>query len=204
MKIDFHQLIERFNQLDIKIRYTVFGGVLLLVFLSDYSTVLRFQWNTLSKMDSKNQTMSKDIKRLKDDLQRINQMKERLQNSRTQLEAMNIKIRPLGEASSVLEDISRIANETGVKIDQLTPQTESQQALISTKEARYYTLPIVIRATSGYHMFGRFMNQLELGKLFFIVSSLQIQDQGSDIHHHAIDATLKIIFSDKSSDGSKT
>ncbi len=204
MKIDFHQIIERFDQLDIKIRYTVFGGVLLLVFTLDYFTVLGFQWNTLSKMDSENQTRGKDIDRLKADLQRLSQMREGLQNSRLQMEAMNAKIRSLGEVSAILEDISRIANETDVKIDQLTPQTEFQQTLISTKEIKYYTLPIVIQASSGYHMFGHFINQLELGKLFFIVSSLQIQDHGSDIHHHAIDVTLKMILSDKSSDGPKT
>ena len=204
MKIDFHQIIERFNQMDIRIRCTVFGGVLLLVFALDYSTVLGFQWNALIKMNDQNQVLSKNTQQLKVDLQGIGQMKERLQNSRLQLEAMNRKIRSLGEVSAILEDVSRIANETDVKIDQLTPQTESRQVLISTNEVKYYALPIVIQATSGYHMLGHFINRLESNKLFFILTDLDIQGHDIDTQHHTINVTLKVILSDKSADGPKT
>ncbi len=200
MKIDFGQIVEKFNQLDIKIRYGIFVGVLLAIVVLDIFTIMGFQWLSLQKIDSENLTLQQNIERLKMELQSINQIKAGLSNSRAQLEAMNVKIRPVADKDAILEDISRLANEEDVKIDQLSPQTESQQVLISTNTVKYYALPVVIQATSGYHTFGHFINRLESAKLFFILTNLEIENHGVDIYHHSINATLKVVLSDKNTD----
>lgn len=197
MKIDFNQIIEKFNQLDSKVRYAIFAGILLAIFLFDFFTIMGFQWSLLQKIDNENQTLSQDIERLKVDLQRIDKIKLGLQNYRSQLEAMNMKIRPVEDVSSILEDISHLANETNVKIDQLTPQIEAQQTLITTDVLKYTALPIVIQASSEYHVLGHFINKLESTKLFFTLGSLVIESRPTDIHHQSINAVLKVVLSDK-------
>ena len=203
MKIDLSQIIGKFNALPLNARYGVFAGILLAIFVLDVITVINFQWGSLQAIGNENQTLQESIDHLNSDLQRLNQMKDGLQKSRSQLEALNIKIRPLGEVPSILEDISLIANQRGVKIEQLIPQTESPQVLVSSDSVKYYALPIVIQATSGYHMFSRFINQLELANLFFTLGQLTIENRGADINHHNINATLKVVLSDKNRDGQK-
>lgn len=203
MKFDFSQIIDKFNQLDIKIRYAIFAGLLVLIFVLDFFTILGLQLGGLHKVDEDNLTMKQNIERLKADSQRVNQMKASLENSRSQLEALNVKIRPLEEVSSLLEDISKVAVDSGVKIEQLTPQSEPPQALISTGPMKYYSLPVVIQATSGYHVFGRFMSQLESANLFFTVSNLTIEDRNGDANSHNVSATLKFVLSEKNAGGQK-
>lgn len=201
MKIDFRQVTEFLNKLDIKFRYAIFLGVLLLILFIDFFTLMNLQWGAIEKMGNDNQTLQQNIERLKSDMQRINQMKDGLQKNRTQLEIMNVKIRPVGEISSLVDDMSSLANEVGVRIDQLTPQPEGPKSLASNESAKYYVLPIVVQASSSYHKFGHFLNRLELGKFLFMVPSLSIEDRDGDIHHHLINANLKVVLSEKNTDG---
>ncbi len=204
MKINFNTLIEKFNRWDIKLRYAVFGVILLLIFLLDYGTIMGFQSRSLQRMENANQTLKADIDKLKADLQRRDQMNKGLTNSQNQLQAMNMKIHSTQEVSAVLAEISQTANETGLTIDRLIPQPQGQQELISTPDIKYYALPIVVEANSSYHTFGHFLNQLELDKILFILKSLDIQNQDNDISHLSIHATLGVILSDKRPDGHKT
>ncbi|MEI7998096.1 MAG: type 4a pilus biogenesis protein PilO [Candidatus Omnitrophota bacterium] len=203
MKIDIGLIIEKFNQLDAKIRYAAFAGILLVIFLVDFFTLIGFQWGSLEKIYTENQALQQNIERLKSDIHGIDQMKAGLQQSRKQLEAMNMKIHAVTDKDAILEDVSRIANEADVKIEQLTPQIESQQALVSSGALKYYALPIVIQASSGYHTFGHFINQLEQAKLFFTISSLTMEDRGGDSHRHSINTTFKVVLSDKNTGDQK-
>lgn len=199
MTIHLKPLVAKFNKLDIKARYGVFGVLLALLVLLDVFVVMGFQRGALDSLSLGNQTLKTDIERLKNDLLRIDQMKTSLLQSRTQLEAMNMKIRGVTEVSPVLEDVSRMAQTAGVKIEQLTPQAELGQPLITTSSIKYYALPIVVQASSGYHMFGRFMSELESAKLFFNLSHFSIQTQENDRQQRSISAVFKVVLSDTES-----
>ena len=201
MKFDFGQIIEMFNKLDVKIRYGVFVGILLLIFFLDFFTIMAFQWGSIRNMENEQKSLKQNIERLQSDLLRVNQFKNNLQTSKAQLEALNKKIHSVGEISSIMEDISSLANEVGVKIDQLTPQQDAQKSAASNETVKYYFFPIVIQGTSSYHAFGHFLNRLELEKLLFIVSNLSIEDRDGDVRHHALNANLKIVLSEKNTDG---
>ncbi len=201
MKFDFGKILELFNKLDVKFRYGIFIGILLLFFIVDFFTVIAFQWNSIKSMENDHQALQQNIERLKNDMLRVNQYKENLQNSKAQLEALNKKIHPVGEISAVMEDMSSLANQVGVKIDQLTPQQDGQKSVASNETIKYYLLPIVIQGTSSYHALGRFLNRLELEKFLFVVSNLSIEYRDGDAHQHAINANLKIVLSENNTDG---
>ena len=102
------------------------------------------------------------------DKQRINLLKKNLQEERTQLKSLSVKVRPIQEVPIILStSISSIANEYGVKIDQLVPEKNLQENLKAASDSKYYSLPIVIKAHCGYHMFGHFLNKLENENMFF-------------------------------------
>lgn len=200
MKLDFDQIAELFMKLDIKLRYAIFLGILGLIFLVDFSTIITFQLQSIGKMEKDHQSIRKDIDQLRIDSQRINQMKAGLEKVRFQLDSMNKKVRQMGEVPSILEDISSLANESGVKIDQLKPLPEGQKSLVSNKNIKYYAFPIVVQATSGYHVFGRFLNKLEHANLYFTVSSLLIESHPSYLDKQGININLKVVLSEKANE----
>jgi len=143
MKFDFNQIMDFFNKLDIKFRYAIFVGFLLFLFAIDVFSFITLQWNAIQKLDDASQELSRNIEKLKIDAQRIGTMKVGLENNRKKLEGVNNRIRQIGEVPLIMQDMSNWANQEGVKIDQLTPQTEAQKILVSNTSMKYYTLPIV-------------------------------------------------------------
>ena len=193
----FHKLLDRVNGLDIKIRYAVFALGILLVMGLDYALLLRLQINHLSKIREEIKTLSADTGRVKDNIQRGNEIKKDLEGMRDQLLAVDNKIRSVFEVPALFEDISRSANITGVKIDQLMPLKDKQESLLETPGAKYYALPIVIGTRCAYHVFGRFLNKLESGNLLFLVRDLRMESNDKDAANISIQATLKVILVDK-------
>jgi Tfp pilus assembly protein PilO len=114
MKLSFSQIIEKFNQLDVKIRSGIFVSFLLGILVLDFFTLIGFQLGSLQKIDTEHQATKQDIDRVKTDVQRSNQIKASVDNSKVSLEKLTLKIRPLAEQSLLIEDVSRIASDAGV------------------------------------------------------------------------------------------
>ncbi len=198
MKINVQDIIRRINRADIKVRYGIFAGILLAAFALDCFLLMGPQIRSLKGLGEAIKTTSADVQRVSNDLQRIQQIKDGLNSSRTELEAMSLKVRSLQEVPVILEEISRTANQFHVKIDKVKPLPESQEALISAPEGKYYALPIVIQAVCGYHMFGHFLNTLESGHLFFILRDWHMEAGPEAGKGLLVQATLKMILIQKS------
>ncbi|MBI4309971.1 MAG: type 4a pilus biogenesis protein PilO [Candidatus Omnitrophica bacterium] len=206
-------LIRQINNLDIKARYGIFAACVLLAAGLDYALFLRLQINDLEKINEEIKTLSADTARVKGDIQRINGIKKGLEGMRARLRELNDKIRSVDEVPSIFEEIAGTANASGFKIDQLDPSKEGRQPLMTTPDAKYYVLPIVISAHCGYHVFGRFLNKLEQGSLLFLVQDLRMEgnvianmsspdyrsnrDSGKDAGVLAVQATLKVVLADR-------
>ena len=195
--ISIQSIMRMVNAADIKVRYGIFAGALLAVCAVDYFLILSFQLRSLAGSQEEIKTTSADVDRVSNDLQRIEQIKQGLVNSRSQLDAASQKVRGMQEVPLILEEISRTASASGVTIDQVKPLPESQEVLISAPEGKYYALPIVIQARCGYHMFGRFLNTLESGNLFFSVRDLRMEAGQDPAKGLVVAATLKVILTEK-------
>jgi len=53
-----------------------------------------------------------------------------------------------------------IANETGVKIDQIMPDSLDQALLAENNQLKYFDMPIYLEARSSYHNLGRFLSKI--------------------------------------------
>ncbi len=198
MKISIQNVMRGINRADIKVRYGIFAGILLAAFALDYFLLMGPQIRSLKGLEEAVKTASADVERVSNDLQRTRQLKDGLNSSRAELEAMSLKVRSLQEVPLILEEISRTANQFNVKIDQVKPMPESQETLISAPEGKYYALPIVIQARSGYHMFGHFLNTLESGHLFFTLRDWHMETGPQDAKGLLVQATLRVILTQKS------
>ena len=197
MKPDLNKILEHFNKLDQQTRFAIFGGLVFSIILLDAFFLISAQIGAISDVHDQIKKMSEDTQQVLVDRQRINQLRKNLEAARLQLSSLSVKVRPIQEVPVILSTISSIANDYGVKIEQLVPQKNQQETLTAAGDSKYYALPIVIKAHCGYHMFGRFLNKLENEKLFFVLKDFIIQNDGKDPNTHSIFLTIKIILVDK-------
>lgn len=195
-------IFDRLKKLDPKYHYYLLGGVLLLVFLADYFLLLRPLLGSVNKLSSQTSELKHNLEDAKTDIARIGQNRDQLEKIRNQVNEVKVKIRSAQEVPLILEDISRIASENGVKIDQLMPLKDQKVLLAKQKDVEYYALPIMVQARSPYHELGRWLAQLENEKVFYGIGNLSIMTNQKDTMRHQVQITLKAaIFEPTKDDG---
>lgn len=78
------------------------------------------------------------------------------------------------------ENLSKLAQEVGVKILSLTPAEKSKMEI----PGAYAQVPIKINAMSGTHALGKFLAKMESNTIFFRVNNLIINEDSVDIKNH--------------------
>lgn len=195
MKIKVQDLI---NKIDEKNRYYVLIGILFFIFLLDYFLLMRPQLVTLTKINPEIKMLLQDIQKTQEDSQKLGSYQSEIKRLESALAETNSKVRSKNEVPVVLEQISRMANQSQIKIDQITPAHEDQSVLLEDNKRIYYALPILLEARSGYHDSGRFLNLLEQSNLFLNVTSFSIAAGKEDLRDHALKMNLQaIVFEDK-------
>jgi Tfp pilus assembly protein PilO len=197
MKPDLNKVLEQFNNLNDQTRYAVLGALVFVIILLDVFLLVMPQIGSISDNNDQIKQLSDETQQVLTDRQRIRQLKKNLEDSRAQLNALTARVRPIQEVPAILSTISSIANEYGVKIDQLEPEKGQQESLKAASADKYYALPVLIKAHCGYHMFGHFLNKLEQEDMYFIMQDFIIQNDGANTNAHSFSLTIKIILVDK-------
>ncbi len=190
-------IFKSFNSLSDQVRYAILGGVVFLIIAVDVFFLVLPQISGIDGVNDQIKKMSGDTQQVLTDRQRTNQLKKNLLDQNVQLGSLSRKVRPIQEVPAILSAISGIANEYGVKIDQLVPEKNLQETLMTTAEGKYYALPIVIKARCGYHMFGRFLSKLENQDMYFIMKDFIIQNDAQEPNTRLFSLTIKIILVDR-------
>ncbi len=191
------KILESFNKLNDQARYCAFVVVVFMIILLDVLLLVLPQMGSIANISDQIKKMSEDTEEVYADRGRDNQLKKDLQKERLQLKALSIKVRPIQEMPVILSDISSIANEYGVKIDQLVPEKTQQEVLTTAADGKYYALPVVIKVRCGYHKFGHFLNKIENENMFFIMKDFIIQNDEKDTNAHLFSMTLEMILVDR-------
>lgn len=84
------------------------------------------------------------------------------------------------EIQRLLENLSKIASESDVKIIGIKP-LDKEGLGVKKKKAIYQEFPIEIIAKSGYHQLGKFLQKLEGGERFIMVKDIEITTDPDDI-----------------------
>lgn len=197
MKSNQNKPIEAFNKLSDQARYGILAGIVLLIIALDVGFLVIPQLTSISGINDQINKLSSDTQQVLTDRTRLTVFKKNLQQQREQLELISDRIRPIQEMPAIMSTMSSIANEFGVKIDELTPQKEKEVALNSSPDGKYYAVPVVVKARGGYHMFGHFLNKLENQDLYFFVQDFIIQNDDKDVSNHLYSMTIKLVLIDK-------
>ena len=179
-----------FDKVDGNNRYYVFVGLLLLIFLLDYFFLMSPQLASLRKINPEIKIIADEINKTKSDMQKLDDYKNDLVSLTDRIEESNLKVKSRAEVPVILEHIASVASETGVKIDQIMPDSLEQELLTENNQRRYYDLPIYMEARSGYHDFGRFLNKLVETDILLRVGDFTIVST-SDKRYHLVKLTFR-------------
>ena len=111
-------------------------------------------------------------------------VKEKLANSEKQFIAHS-------EIPSLLENLSKLAQNSQVKIITLKPLDASDAG------SGFVKIPIRMSAVAATHDLGRFLAFLEGGDSYFKVTDLKIMANASDDHRHTVELTLEAYAKNK-------
>ncbi len=124
MNFNFIKIIGKFNTLDAKVRYAAFGVFLIAVVALDYVFIMQFQLGGLKGLNQQIKKVTDDIESVKADKQRIGQIEQNLEVARIHMKKMSGKVRSISDAALLSEEISRIASDEQITLDQVTPAKE--------------------------------------------------------------------------------
>ncbi len=190
-------ILSQLPKVDEKNRNFLLGGVLIVIFLLDYFLVMSPQLKTLRTLNPKISSLATDIKTAKEDIKKINQYRQEIAKLNEQQEKANRRVITNEEVNWVLESISRMANDEHVKIDQIMPLKGSETVLLTNKDGKYYSLPIMVNARCGYHDLGRFLNKVERGDVFLSINDFSFAASGDDTSRHVAKLTFKAVVFEK-------
>lgn len=187
---------ELFSRVNEKNQYYVLGGILVFIFLFDYFVLMQWQLRILRNLNPKISSLANDLKDARNNLQRTQQFQTEAARLREQMQKFNRRITSKEEIPSLLETISRMAQEVGVQIDQLRPLAGLGAPILEDKGEKYYAFPIQINARGGYHDIGRFFNKIETASAFLRIKDFQLVASPEDTSRHLARLTIEAVVSD--------
>jgi len=115
-------------------------------------------------------------------------IKKQHENFSKQAEYLEKRLPGQDQISSILEDFSKVAESSGVKILRIKPleapiTTASKQKVMNNAYAEF---PILIEARARYHQFGVFVNKVESMDRFIKVTDIDIAGADKDPRYHNI------------------
>ncbi len=175
----------------------LFGAVVVYV---DFNFVIKPQLSGISKSDKKIIQLKKDIDTLSKDLALME--KARKENK---VILKTRKVISSGQLSSLLENISDLANKYSIRIMQMNSLPESKPAKTTPVPPAHvkstakkpeapakidFTL-IKLELIGDYHNLGKLLTELYSGEVVFMVKELKIYPDQPDYFQQRINLTLK-------------
>ena len=169
----------------------VFG--LVLVFFLDWFLVVQRFSAMFAEVSPKIGLLKEELKSLKEDQKNKVVITKKWEDVKRELAEKDKMFIAPDETPALLEDLSKLAQQSGVKITSLEPFDKKSGA----SKALYTPLPILMKASAGTHEFGAFLARLENGKTFFNVTDLRIASNPLNERKHSIELSMEAYKKDK-------
>ena len=189
--------LEKMKELEPKYLYIILAGIIGIVALLDFALVMRLQFGLIASLDKSITQLNTNISELAVNNQRLGQFNGQLELARRALKNLEAMVYRKDEVPVVLKDISGIANDCGVIIDQVVPQGLSVKPLVENGGIKYYTMNISLSLRCGYHRLGKFLNQMEQRRLFWQIEELVIIADAKDPLRESVKMNFKILVLEK-------
>ena len=193
------------NKLDEKNRYSILAGIMIGIFALDYFLIMKGQLDNLNNLNPKINILIQDLNTAKQNVTNIATYSTQVKSLNEQFDGASLKVVSQEELPRVLESISRLAQDSKIKINQLFPIKGSQELLLTNNEGKYYSFPILVEATGGFHEVGRFVDQMEKDEILKSVTALTIAAGPQEATRLTIKLTIKtVVLEPKEAEGGKS
>ena len=194
MKEDIQtKILKTIKEVNAQNPYYLIIGVLVLVLLLDYFLIMQFQLGALRTLGPRVMEIKSDIDLFEKNKGRIGKYKNTIKELDQKLESLQNRIKNTEDISEVLEGISRTANDNAVFFEQILPEIDLSDPAFENKQGRYFLLPVTMSARSGYHHFGRFLNDLEERGTLMQVRRLRITADPKRIRQHNVNVVIEAV-----------
>lgn len=184
-KLDF--IVRLLNQCTERQKQLIIGAVIVSVLFLDFTLLVKPTAKILFEDVPKIAPLKQELKGLIEDDKNKDEIQKKWEELKLSLKERNSAFISQDETPALLENLSKQAQESGVKITSLEP---SGEAVVPAKGS-YAPFPIEIKASAGTHEFGKFLSNLETGSTFFRVKNLRISSDAQNERKHRIDLSLE-------------
>ncbi len=190
--ISIDNIIKKIPKLELddsKRKILVLYGLIFLVVLVLYIYILLLpSLGKLFVLIPKMRGLNENIKSVTVDLKHKDALKAKAMSLDEKMSKYVAKLSREKEFPKLLENLSKIAKSSRVKIISITPLSPKKLNKIFPEEtnAVYHEIPIAISAVSGYHDLGVFINKLENDERYMEVSDIKIKSGRTNPKHHDI------------------
>lgn len=126
-----------------------------------------------------------DVRAAERDASKVEVLKKEVAQYKGKIESYESMLPAEQEIPKLLEDLSGMANNSGVKIIGITPLQSKREA--SSGQEIYQETPILINAKSGYHELGKFISRLESADRFMKVVDINISTSKASPKRHDVE-----------------
>jgi len=182
-------IIEKLNAFlesrDSRQRNMIVGSLFVLLLLADFALLIRPMIRVFTETVPQLTAEKAQLHGLQDDWKNKAALMKQWQDATDKLAGTEKQFLPRSEVPSLLEKLSKLAQDSQVKILTLKP--------LETKEAGsgLTLIPIRMSAVAGTHDLGHFLALLEGGPVYFRVSNLRITTNGSSEYRHTIELSIE-------------
>ncbi len=184
------KIIELLENMDDRSRYMLFGGILFCLLSVYYLFFLQPHVNGLIELSSKIKSKSDEIRQAKVNIRNVELYKKNLESLQETFKQETSGIKAKEDLHLVTEYISMVAEDNNVRIERITGDSNTTEVLLEAGGKRYFSIPILIQASAGYHDFGRFLAKIEGGDMLLKIDSFSITAGNDKSERHNIILTL--------------
>lgn len=188
------KILKAVNTVNEKNPYYLVIGFLVFVLALDYFLIMQFQLGVIRKLGPKIIEVKDGFEQFETNKARVGKYKKDIEKLDIQLAGLDERIRTTAEIPGVLEELSRIANRNKIYVEQILPDTNLGDPVLKNAEGKYYLLPVVVDAKSGYHDFGRFLNELEGKGALMEIDQMMISSNRENPRMHRIRLAIQTVI----------
>ena len=157
----------------------------------DYWVLINPVVRTYMEIISKTGPLEDELKGLKDDRKNEKFIEKNWNQAKTNLETVEKRFIGVDGMPTFLENLSKLALDSGVKVMSLQPQESPNKDAKKTAINPYGSVLIHMSAIGGTYEFGKFLSWLENNPTFIKVKDIKISSNASDDRRHALELDIE-------------
>lgn len=166
-------------------------GILGIIFF-DYWLFINPVVKVFTKNLSQSGALESELRGLKDDQKNKQRIEQNWNQTEEKLEQSEKRFIPPNEMPAFLENISKLALDSGVKVMSLQPFEKPGKGNAKESSSPYSGMSIKISAIGGTHEFGKFLSLLETNPTFIKVIALRISHNTMDDRKHTLELSIEV------------